>query len=204
MKFIIHIVHTDVILKFSVLFIPGKLAALVDTESLSSRVFVNIDASGEVPKSWLFVRGKQNSILVIEPKGQNYTTVTFCIEKDPMGWAWISPFLVNAVAGASPISILKDLKAALEETPANKIIEPVEEAAQKKLKEILKPTAATSMVEDKSASKSDLKATVKLLEEKLVRVTKTEKAENIDLSDLKRRIKEDIEKGKHLIAVSSK
>lgn len=121
-----------------------------------------------------------------------------------MGWAWISPFLVNAVAGASPISILKDLKAALEETPANKIIEPVEEAAQKKLKEILKPTAATSMVEDKSASKSDLKATVKLLEEKLVRVTKTEKAENIDLSDLKRRIKEDIEKGKHLIAVSSK
>lgn len=168
-------------------------------ESLSSRVFVNIDASEEVPRSWLFVRGKQNSILVIEPKGQNYTTVTFCIEKDPSGWAWFSPFLANAVAGTSPVSVLRDLKVALEESPGNKISEPAEEIAKKKVKEIPKPTAATSMVEDKSASKNDLKATVKLLEEKLIRVTKTEKLENIDLSDLKKRIKEDIKKGKHLL-----
>jgi hypothetical protein len=59
-----------------------SLGAIVGVENYTSLAFVNIDASKEVPNSWLYVRGKQNSVLLLEPKGEHSTKVTFLIEKD--------------------------------------------------------------------------------------------------------------------------
>ena len=75
----------------------------------------------------------------------------------------------------------------------------------KKFKEKLdKEKKIDSIVEDYSVARDDLRATLTLLEEKLIRVKKTESFEKIDLSDLKSRIQSDINKAKENLRQSKK
>ena len=180
-------------------------AALVDKDTFTALVFVNIDASKEIPRSWLYVRAKQNSILLLEPKGAHNTKVTFCIEKDPQGWA-LSPLLANLALGSTPVTVLRDLKKALEKEKEDKDAElSIDQIALKKFKEKLdKEKKIDSIVEDYSVARDDLRATLTLLEEKLIRVKKTESFEKIDLSDLKSRIQSDINKAKENLRQSKK
>lgn len=135
--------------------------------------------------------------MVLEPKGEHTTRVTFCIEKEPMGWA-VSALLSNIVIGSSPVLVLRDLKKALEKENEDKDgALSVEEIAQKKFKEKLNlAKKVDSIVDDLTASREDLRAIVDSLEQKLKRVQKTEAFEKIDLSDLKSRIRSDISKAK--------
>ena len=176
-----------------------KLAAsLVEQATINSLVFVNIDASEEIPRSWFFVRGRQNSILLLEPKGEHCTKVTLVIEKDPAGWYVLSPFLASLFSGDTPVLLLRDLKRALEETEEvdKDGLLSVEEIAEKKFRAKLEKPLGESIVDSKSASKEELQATVKLLEERLARITKAERVEKIDLSELRGRVKEDLKKAK--------
>ena len=173
-------------------------AALVDRDTFTSLVLVSIDASDAVPRSWLYVRGKQNSILVLEPKGEHSTTVTFCIEKEPMGWA-VGSLLANMSLGSSPVLVLRDLKKALEKENIDEDgALSVEEIARKRFKEKLElAKKENSIGDDLIISKDDLRAIIQNLELKLIRVVKTEALEKIDLSDLKSRIQSDINKAKN-------
>ena len=173
-------------------------AALVGRDTFTSLVLVNVDASGDVPRSWLYVRGKQNSILVVEPKGEHSTTVTLCIEKEPMGWA-VGSLLSNMSLGGSPVLVLRDLKKALEkENIEEDGALSVEEIARKRFQEKLNlAKKENSIGDDLIISKDDLRAIIQNLELKLIRVAKTESLEKIDLSDLKSRIRSDISKAKN-------
>lgn len=162
---------------------------------------MSLDASEELPHSWLFVRGRQNSILLVEPRGELRTRVTLCIEQDPSGWAWMSPFLANLAAGDSPAFFLRDIKRALEKDEAEDNSQlSVEQVALMQFKDKLSRKESAAMgkmiIDDITASREALGETIKLLEERLVRLNKTEKLEGIDLSDLKSRVHEDLKKAK--------
>lgn len=170
----------------------------MDQTTINSLVFVNIDASEEIPRSWFFVRGRQNSILLLEPRGEHCTKVTLVIEKDLSGWYIFSAFLASLLSGDSPVLLLRDLKRALEEKEEEDMdgLLSVEEIAERKFRKSLEQPLGESIVDSKVALREELQTTVKLLEERLARVTKAEKVEKIDLSDLKARVKEDLRKAK--------
>ena len=140
-------------------------------------------------------------MLLVEPKGEHRTRVTLCIEKDPAGWAWMSPFLANLAAGDSPAYLLRDIKRALEKDEAGDDSQlSVEQIALRNFNEkLLREEAAAvglMIIDDPTASREVLRATIKELEERLVRLNKTERLEGIDLSELKSRIHEDLRKAR--------
>ena len=124
--------------------------------------------------------------------------MTFCIEKEPMGWA-VGSLLANMSLGSSPVLVLRDLKKALEKENIDEDgALSVEEIARKRFKEKLElAKKENSIGDDLIISKDDLRAIIQNLELKLIRVVKTEALEKIDLSDLKSRIQSDINKAKN-------
>ena len=140
-------------------------------------------------------------MLIVEPQGKYRTRVTLCIEKDPSGWAWVSPLLANLAAGDSPAYLLRDLKRAMEKDEArDDILLSVEQVARRNFNQnLLREEAAAvgvMIIDDPTASRESLRAIIIQLEERLVRLNKTERLEGIDLSELKSRIYEDLKKAK--------
>jgi hypothetical protein len=141
------------------------------------------------------------SLLILEPRGDQITEVTLCIERDPGGWAWMSPLIANFVAGNNPAKLLAQMKKALENEedsiPAGLS---VEKEARLKFKrrqlKLEKQKQGLTIVDDLYAKEEDLKATVALLEERLKRLKQTEAAEKINLSELKARVESDLKKAR--------
>lgn len=61
------------------------LGAMVGSDNFTAIAFVNVDASNEINQSYFYVRGKQNSIILLEQKSDKVTKVTLIIEKDTQG-----------------------------------------------------------------------------------------------------------------------
>lgn len=161
-----------------------------------------MDASKEAPNSWLYVRGRTNSVLLVEPKGENITSITYVVEKNPAGWAFISSAISNFVAGQYDVLVLSDLKRVLEQK-SNDEEEglTVEQIARRrfenKLKQEAKAKEAKSIVDDPSGvSKEDVRATVAVLEAKLASLRAMEKNEKMDLSELRHRVEADLKKAR--------
>ena len=55
---------------------------------------VNCDASDLVPKAYYYSRGKQNSVLLLEPLKEDLTRVTFCVESNPLSPSSNFPYLL--------------------------------------------------------------------------------------------------------------
>ena len=170
-------------------------AALVGSENYAAVVLVSVDASEEIPRSWLYVRARQNSILLLEPRGEHSTKATFCIEKDPGGWA-VSPFLANLALGSTPALLLRDLKRALEhdESDRDAGLTP-DQVALRNFKEKVKNQAVVA-VDDTLATRETLMETISLLEGQLTRLRNTERTERLDLTELKDRVKSDLKRAK--------
>jgi hypothetical protein len=130
------------------------------------------------------------------------TRVTFFIEKEPCGWGWI----FSGLEGVAPVSVISDLKKFLErENDENgekglSVQEVAKKRIQDKLSKAKKDNVDHLIDDDLKISKEDLKATIKLLEEKLTNLKKTERVEKIDLSELKSRIEHDLKKAKSILS----
>jgi hypothetical protein len=85
---------------------------------------VNCDASDLVPKTYFYARGKQNSVLLLEPLTEDLTKVTFCVESNPLSpstnFAYLLLFGLQQTILKKKldetIRTLKDDKKAIEET----------------------------------------------------------------------------------------
>lgn len=179
---------------FSMTTLPGGAVGLNDYRA---KVFVSVDASNEVPKSFWAVRGKINSLLILEPKSAERTLVTYIIETDYSGWLF--SYLANLFADGL-IDTLKMLKNEMEKETEDDSKLTVEQAALsrfKRHKEMTdKKNQGISIIEDISTSSEDLKETIKILENRLKDIRNTEISQNIDLSELKTRVTKDITKAK--------
>ena len=180
--------------------------AVVGINDYTAVSLVSIDASTDIPQSWLFVRGHFNSVLILQPKGPNSTHVIYAIEKDPGGWAFLSPAIANIIAGNNPVIVLRYLKRYLENTlndneENNMSVEAIAKkrvndrlAAEEKIKQ------GVSIITNPEVSKEDLQITISTLESRLNILRRTESTEKIDLTELKNRIIHDLESAKKNLA----
>eukprot|EP01041_Mallomonas_annulata_P008036 gene8036-16469_t len=174
--------------------IPGGIVGLND---FRATVFVSVDAPDETPKSSRAVRAHMNSLLVLEPKSATRTQATYIIEVQDSGW--FPSYIVEFVADKY-ISTLSMLKKELEdaETEEENALS-VDEMARLRFQRhqnVAKKLHGTTIVDDVTTTKEDLQNTVKLLEQRLKDLRKTEKSEGLNLSDLKGRVEKDLTKAK--------
>lgn len=175
--------------------------AIIGIDNYTAITLVQEDCSNEFPLSVFFTRGKVNTCLLLEPKGEKRVQCTLVIEKDPGGWAMFASVVANLVAGDPAGTIMTQLKNALEgsENDEDKDLT-VEQVARKKfakkLEEEEKQHQGLSILEGVAVSKEDLKATIALLERKIAIIRKTERTEKIDLTELKSQVLVDLERVK--------
>jgi hypothetical protein len=183
----------------------SRLSGAVVGKDYSAIVIFCKDAHDQLPGwSWNKVRGKLNSLLILEPQGLTKTRVTYLVEVDQGGV--IAKWLLgnnasNMIAGDSPVAFLTSLKVAAEADIMDESLG-VDEAArlsfQKQLKK--RDSFGSSIVDDiglaSQTSKADLQETVRVLESRLAELRKSERADKLDLSDLKRRVRDDLDKAK--------
>ena len=186
-------------------FTQSRLNGAVVGKDYSAIVIFCKDASDKLPNLSLNrVRGRINSLLILEPLGLTKTRVTYLVEMDAGGiiakWLMGNGFS-NFVAGDSPVSFLSSLKKAAEAHILDESLG-VEEAAritfQKSLKK--RDSFGSSIVDDvglaSATSKEDLLATVKVLEARLADIRRSERADKLNLSELRARVSNDLEKAK--------
>lgn len=186
-------------------FTQSRLNGAVVGKDYSAIVIFCKDASEKLPNLSLNrVRGRINSLLILEPLGLTKTKVTYLVEMD--GGGVIAKWLLgngfsNFIAGDAPVAFLTSLKKAAEGDIMNESLS-VDEAARLTFTKSLKKRDGfgTSIVDDvglaSATSREDLKETVRVLETRLAEVKSSERAEKLDLSELRRRVSNDLEKAK--------
>jgi len=167
--------------------------AILGINNFMALTFISVDANSDIPRSWFYVRGNMNSIVLLQPKGSK-TLVTYIAEFNYNGW--IPNLIVDLLAQNFVDRTLYSLKAKFEnKSKLNTDALSVEEAAKKiflarqeesKNKEF---ESVQSFVTDASTSKNDIKERIQILNKQLADMEKTEHKEKIDLSDLKKRVK---------------
>lgn len=157
-----------------------------------SVAFINVDASAEVPKTATAVRGKQNSILLLQPVNAETTDVTYVVEVQPNGWV---PTVMAEFFGDNLIKTLRDLKVELEDMEnLEEAGASVEEAARMRFKRHLaqQQDKHSTIVTDVTSSLEDLKVARAALEKRLKDIQKSKSTDGLDLSALEGRVKRDI------------
>lgn len=192
---------------FSITQAPG---AIIGNNSYTTQCLVSTDESDAVDQSWFNVRGNVNSILVLEPKGTS-TVIHYIIEINPKGWLQIPivSLISDSIIGDRQVNVLESLKEILEEEERQKMYKDdkdgskllsIEETARLRFKKSQQDKEdkykSNSIIDDSEVSKEDLLQTLLLLENRLINLNKTEKQDNIDLSELKKRVENDINKTK--------
>ena len=173
--------------------------AIVGIDNYTAITLVQEDCSADFPVSMLFTRGKVNSCLLLEPKDDKRVQCTLVIEKDPGGWGFLSSVVANLVAGEVAGTLMTQLKNSLEGSDNDEDKDlTVEQVARKKfmkkMEEEEKRHQGLAIIENTAVSREDLKATITLLEQKMASIRKTERAERIDLTELKSQISADLER----------
>ena len=176
---------------------PGAVLGIKDFNTVA---YIQVDST-IVPFSWIYIRGKLNTILLLEPLSLNKTRVTYIVEVDPAGLTWLLPIIPSLIIGDNPLSTLSNLKIAMEPKieDSNGTLT-VEEAARKKFQDqqnLLHKENLTSIIDESVATYEELNETIEKLEIKLKQIQKDEKKLKLDLSELKIRIEHDLKTAKH-------
>jgi len=175
--------------------------AVVGLNSINSMVVFQKDAHDKLPSSgaWNVVRGRMNSLLVLEPVGHSKTKATLLVECDPKGLGWLlGSSVVDVLAGDSPVRALWWLKVAIEEDLEDDSLS-IEAAAQKRFmrKQDRERELGASIVDSGIAnSKEDILETIRILEERLAALTRDERDTGLNLGDLKTRVRADLAKAR--------
>ncbi|CAE7588073.1 unnamed protein product, partial [Symbiodinium microadriaticum] len=172
---------------FHICRVPGGMVGLRDFMSVA---FINVDASADLPQSPSAVRGKQNSILLLQPVNAEVTDVTYVVEVQAGGWV---PSFIAEYFGDNLVKTLRGMKVELE---ASVELEgagaSVEEVARIRFKRHLAQQegniSATAM-SDMTVNVDDLKAVRTAMEKKLKDI---QKAKSPDFAELEGRVKKDI------------
>jgi hypothetical protein len=158
-----------------------------------SVAFINVDASTVLPTSSSAVRGKQNSILVLQPINAETTEVTYVVEIQANGWI---PSFVAEFFADNLVSTLRSMKAELEAGEnQEEASATIEEAARMRFKRHLaqkEGKQGTTIVNDVTSSVEDLKVAKAALEKKLQDIRKSKATDGLDLSELESRVKKDL------------
>lgn len=176
---------------FHICRVPGGLVGIQDYLAVA---FVNTDASNDVPTATWSVRGNMNSILLLRPVSPEVTDVTYVVEYAVNGW--VPSFIAEFVADNAANTLLQ-LKKHLEEEESSEEGVSIEEAARMRFKkhQIQKEeNRSATIVNDVTSSRADLERTLAILESKLSDIQKTRRNEGLDLADLEKRVKSDIQR----------
>jgi hypothetical protein len=176
---------------FHVCRVPGGLLGIQDYLTVA---FVNTDASNEVPISAWSVRGNMNSILLLRPVNAQVTDVTYIVEYAVNGWV---PTFLAEFAADNAVSTLLQLKKQVEAEESFEEGVSIEEAARKRFQKHQmqkEENKSATIVSDVTSSREDLQRTLAILEAKLGDIQKARRSEGLDLADLEKRVKGDIQK----------
>ena len=160
---------------------PG---AIVGVNDLLTTVFVNTDASKEVPLSSTSVRGNMNSLLYLKSINSTTTDVTYIVEYAINGWttASLGEFVADNV-----VDTLTQIKKQLEVEPAP-VLTPAEEvAAKRKKEEFVKERKRFDDV-----PKKDLQRIIDVLESNIADLQKLNNEERKNYLELETRLKDDV------------
>ena len=164
---------------------------------IDSSVIIASDASNVVSKYWNCVRGSTNSILVLEASGSQ-TKASYIVECDYSGW--IFSFFANIFADKLTNS-LSDLKTYVEsqrevdedeldiDTAARRRFERLKE--QQRNREM---SNSTDIIDDINVDNEMLESMLRNLENRLQELHSSERKEGINLSDLKKKARNDIKR----------
>jgi len=94
--------------------------ALIGVDDFTASAVVHVDAADACPASWLsvYVRGRLNAILLLQPLAPARTRATYVVESDPGGWGFLAPAVANVFHGDAAALTLAGLKRAAERVDA--------------------------------------------------------------------------------------
>jgi len=181
------------------LFLSGRVPpALLGLPNYNALIIVHKDysdddlpASSLLPKSLTVVRGKQNSMLVLEPISANRTKVTYLVEADAKGMiaSLLPASLVDFLAGDGLVLFLSSLKARAEDKDEDESLS-IEEIARRRFEKKLAKENSKNRpdLEDVLASKAEL------LEMEKMMVKRIATLQSPDDAALRKRIEHDLKK----------
>ena len=163
-------------------------------------VLVSINDDDKVPRTNA-VRGYMNSILILEKKNADKTLCTLLIEVGPRGWLYPLSGIVSMILTSRITNYMTNFKQLFEKDKESYAMS-VDEIARKRFEKIQKDKyKETNIIDDDGVNnKDDLKVTIRMLENKLVQISNTERKDKIDLTDLKERVRNDLNAAKNKLA----
>lgn len=175
--------------------VPSSLVG----HSFNAQVFVQVDANNEVPADPACVRGNVNSMIVFTPITASKTRATYCVEMNVNGWVPSSVMDMNADDVPMTIGVMKST---LEKDAAVEATQDIETAARARFNTTRRLTESErnrgpSVIDDVTASKEDLSNAIALLEKRYKNLVAEERASGHDYSELKKRMQDDISRGKN-------
>jgi len=163
-------------------------------------VLVSINDDDKVPRTNA-VRGYMNSILILEKKNADKTLCTLLIEVGPRGWLYPLSGIVSMVTTGRIINYMTNFKQLFEKDKESYDSMSVDEIARKRFEKIQKDkNKETTIIEDDDVNKDDLRVTIRMLENKLVQISNTERKDKINLSELKERVRNDLNAAKNKLS----
>jgi hypothetical protein len=178
-------------------------AGVVGINHFASVCLISLDCSDAVlsskGQSSSAVRGRVNSVLLLEYVHATKTKVTYIVDSNPGGWSWVAPGLVSLYSGdfyVKPLLSLKDTVMADHDIDSDPTIS-VQEAARLKL-ERKKAKAGKldgpTIIDE--GTKEELVQAVKNLEMRLASTQKAAREQKLDLSELTARIQKDLKQAR--------
>jgi hypothetical protein len=168
----------------------GGAAGLRD---ISSSVVVMAN-SPNFPSDWRSVRGKHNSLLLLQPIGP-HVRCSYLSEIDYAGWIWSS--VANLFADKI-IDPLANIKLYIESQNVDDNEGTIEEVATRRIEKMKqlqrKKEMDSTLVDDVMLDKKDLQDTINMLQKRLNDVRAMERAQNLDMSELKGKIQVQLRK----------
>jgi len=164
-------------------------------------VLVSINDDDKVPRTNA-VRGYMNSILILEKKNADKTLCTLLIEVGPRGWLYPLSGIVSMITTRRIVNYMTNFKQLFEKDKESYDSMTVDEIARKRFEKIQKEkNKETNIIEDDDVNnKDDLRITIRMLENKLVQISNTERKDKINLTDLKERVRNDLNAAKNKLS----
>lgn len=167
---------------------------VVGINNIMTIVLVSLNDDNKLPSTFNTVRGYMNSILILEKKNADKTLCTLLIEIDPKGWLYPVSGIVSFITTNRLIKSMTNFKSLFEndKDSIENMTMSIEQIARKKFDKSQKEKNKDTTIDEVSINKDDLIATIRMLELKLNEISKSEKNEKIDLTQLKDRVRSDL------------
>ena len=144
---------------------PGGVVGCNDFTAVA---YIAIDSSQEVPRSWLTVRGKLNSILLLQPSGKDKTNATYVVEFDYGGW--IPSPIVGIFAQNIVTRTLTSMKKEIEKESEQVETLSIDAEAKKKIAKMEKERKEAEKLQSNSLAnlkREDVMNRIKMIEKQL-------------------------------------